>query len=296
MPAAARADDPRLSVLLPARNAGATIEEQLRALSNQTYSGPWELLVIDNGCTDDTLDVVARWIDKVPTLRVVDARDQPGLAHARNVGVRAARADVVMFCDADDEVDQRWLEAMSRAIEGADLVSGHLDVQTVNDPDVVFWRGGSPTEGGLKQAHGYLGHAVGANFAIRRSVYLEVGGCDERFRVCSDDVDLSWRVQEAGHRVAFAPDAVVRYRLRAGLRDAVRQQWIYGRAEALLYRKFRPRMRRQRGPEVAYVWFYLVTRVHQLVRGRRLRGWWLALAAYRLGRLRGSFEQRVLWW
>jgi hypothetical protein len=64
----------------------------------------------------------------------------------------------------------------------------------------------------------------------------------------------------------------------------------------MLYRKFRPRMRRAPFTDAARTWLYLLTRVHQVVRGRRLRGRWVALAAYRIGRLRGSIEQRVLWW
>ena len=285
-----------MSVVLPVRNAGTTIEDQLRALAAQTVREGWELLVVDNGCTDDTLEIVDRWAHAFPSLRVVDARATPGLARARDAGVAAARGDFVAFCDADDEVAPGWVGALLAASREADLVAGHLEVDTLNDPMVVYWRGGSPTADGLKKAHGYLGHAVGANFAIRRSAYEQVGGCDPQFRICSDDVDLSWRVQEAGFRITFAPDAVVHYRFRPSVRDVARQQWKYGRAEAGLYLKFRPRMRRYPFSEVARTWFYLVTRVHQLVRGPQLRGRWIALAAYRAGRLRGSLEHRVLWW
>jgi glycosyltransferase involved in cell wall biosynthesis len=289
-------DTPSISVVLPVRNAAATIEAQLRALAAQALEASWELLVVDNGCIDGTLEIVAKWTDEIPLVRIVDARDVAGLSHARNAGVAAARAEWVAFCDADDEVDPGWLEALTAAGDEADMLAGPLEVNSLNDPDVVYWRGGSPTDEGLKLAHGYLGHAVGANFAIRRAAYLEVGGCDRQFRTCSDDVDLSWRVQEAGFRIAFVRDAVVHYRFRPGVRDVARQQWNYGRAEAALYRKFRPRMRRQPLSEVARIWFYLFTRVHQIVRGSRLRGRWIALAAYRTGRIRGSLDQRVLWW
>jgi glycosyltransferase involved in cell wall biosynthesis len=293
---AASGDPPSISVVLPVRNAAATIADQLRSLAAQTMSSDWELLVVDNGCVDETLDVVARWAAQIPRIRIVDARDTPGLSHARNAGVAAARGEFVAFCDADDEVDAHWLRELSAATTDADLIAGHLEVDSLNDPDVVYWRGGSPTSEGLKMAYQYLGHAVGANFAIRRAAFLDVGGCDPQFRICSDDVDLSWRAQEAGYRIAFAPGAVVHYRFRPGVRDVVRQQWNYGRAEAALYRKFRPRMRRQSLVVVARTWWYLFTRLHQTVRGHRLRGRWMALAAYRTGRLRGSLDQHVLWW
>lgn len=74
-----------VSVLLPVRDGVTTIGEQLAALATQTYGGPWELLIIDDGSSDGTLDVVTRWRDRLPQLRIVSAGGN-GVAHARNVG------------------------------------------------------------------------------------------------------------------------------------------------------------------------------------------------------------------
>lgn len=292
--ASAASDEDGISVVLCVRNAASTIGEQLEALSRQTFDR-WELVVVDNGCTDGTLDIVEAWRAQLPDVRVVAAHERAGLAYARNVGVRAAVRPAIAFCDGDDAVDANWLTVLWRDLQRFDHVGGALDVTKLSDPDAIFWRDGSPTRNGLYVAHGYLPHPVGANFAVWRNVYLEVGGCDEQFIACSDDVDLSWRIQEAGRTLGFSPEAIVNYRLRSSMRDVVKQRWAYGRTEGLLRRKYGSKMKVQ--PLMPYLKFMLrvVPRVDHLIRSRKLRGRWLCLVSYRGGRLYGALQNRVMW-
>ena len=74
--------------------------------------------------------------------------------------------------------------------------------------------------------------------AFRRSALLKVGGCDPQFRAAGDDVDLCWRIQEAGGTLGFSPAAVVWHHRRDRLRTYLKQQAGYGRAEAMLERKW----------------------------------------------------------
>jgi GT2 family glycosyltransferase len=288
---------PTASVILCVRNGETTVADQVAALSTQDYPGPWELVIVDNGSTDASVSVArASWTHPSADLRVVTAMDRAGLAYARNVGVQAATGSVVVFCDADDVADPGWLGALMQAMRSADLAGGHLDVDQLNPTYAASWRGGSPTQEGLRPVHGNLPHAVGANMAVRRDRFLAVGGCDEQFSICSDDVDLCWRLQEAGDVLVYAPDAVMHYRLRARLRDAMRQQWQYGRAEGALKQKHGERMPRDSAATVRAVWSTLLLRPDWLLRGRTLRGRWLCVAAYRLGRLAGAYRFRVKWW
>jgi hypothetical protein len=81
-------------------------------------------------------------------------------------------------------------------------------------------------------------HLPGCNLAVRRDALLEIDGFDPRFRVAGDDVDVCWRLTEAGHTLGFHPAALVWHRRRASVRAYWRQQRGYGRAEALLERKW----------------------------------------------------------
>ncbi|HVV75220.1 MAG TPA: glycosyltransferase [Mycobacteriales bacterium] len=288
-------DSDGISVVLCVRNAATTVGEQLEGLSRQTFQS-WELILVDNGCTDATLEVVDSWLPQLPSVTVVRAHERAGLAYARNVGVAAANRAAIAFCDGDDVVDANWLSALWDALQSADHVGGHLDVTGLNDADTVYWRTGSPTEDGLYRAHGYLPHPIGANFAVWRTVYLDVGGCDEQFVICSDDVDLSWRIQRAGGSLGYTPDAIVQYRLRSSLRQAARQQWTYGRAEARLFKKYRTEMRRPALSQALQEWIRVLPRIDRFFRGRRLRGAWVCFIAYRAGRIRGGLEHHVAWW
>lgn len=294
--APARAQVPRISVVMPVRNVGQTVAKQLAALAAQTYRGWWELVVADNGSTDNTLAVVREWSDRLPVIRIVDASVRPGITYARNTGAAIAEGDLIAFCDGDDAVDRGWLEAIGSAAAGADLIGGHVDIEDLNDTDVRQWRS-SPTSGGLPAPMGLWTHVVGANFAVWRNVYWDVGGCDEAFTAGGDDVDLSWRIQLAGGTIAFAPDAVVHYRLRPDLRSTHRQVMAYGISAALLYRKFRRYgCERPSLPGTARYWIKLLRRAPQQLARPAQRGGWVVDASYQWGRVWGALRHRVLFW
>src|SRR5207244_3518041 len=90
-----------ISVIVPVYNAMPMLAEQLEALSKQTYRGPWELIIADNGSSDGSREIAEAWRSRIPSLRVVDASARRGPATARNVGVEAATGGLLAFCDAD---------------------------------------------------------------------------------------------------------------------------------------------------------------------------------------------------
>lgn len=222
---------PLASVVIPVRNGAHGIARQLTALAQQDVAARLEVIVADNGSTDRTAAVALAHHAGFQDLRVVDAGAHPGVNHARNAGVLAARAEKVLFCDHDDEVHAGWAAAMIRALDDADLVGGRL-ILTQEDT------GGAHVIGevsALRTALGYLPYAVGADLGVRRAAALDVGGFDESFRRGHDEVDFCWRVQQNGSTIAFAPDAVVTYRQRRGARDRARQSYHSARTSILLW-------------------------------------------------------------
>jgi len=103
----------------PLFNAANTIVFNLRHLL--ASSEPWEVIVSNNGSTDETVAIVEQYQDKLPNLRIVDSSDQRGAAHARNVGALAAAGEALAFCDADDEVPagvRLWVRHSSMTSHG----------------------------------------------------------------------------------------------------------------------------------------------------------------------------------
>ena len=281
-----------ISVVIPVRDAAAVLSGQLRALADQQVDEPWEVVIADNGSADDLAAVVAVWRERIPGLRIVDASDRVGVSHARNAGVRAARGDRILFCDADDEAAPAWVAVMGAALRDHPAVGGRLDRRRLSPPgaqrdelmvstDLVPWPGFWP-------------FASGANCGVRAEVFAEVGGFDESFQAGGDDVAFSWRLHQLGHEPRFVPEAVVHYRERSGWRAAARQAYGYGRQDPRLYGRFAPAGMPPSGwCQAARTWAHLVVYAPRYWRSAPGRAQWVRTAARRVGRITGSVELRT---
>lgn len=220
------------SVILCVKNGGDLLLVQLDAIARQEAAVDWELLVVDNGSTDNTASLVRRWLSEHPSVpgRLLDASHRVGLAAARNLGAAASERDLLLFCDADDEADPHWVQGLADALQVDPMAAGFLELTRLNAPKLLQQRANLlPTN--PESAYGRP-FAVGANFGIRRETYVEVGGCDEALLNAGEDLDLSWRVMALGHHIGRASAAVMHYRLRSDTKSYLRQQYLYGKAGA----------------------------------------------------------------
>src|SRR5262245_47230314 len=192
-----------VSVVVPVRNGAEVIAGQLAALARQDFTGAWEVVVADNGSTDATPAVVEEWADRLPSLWVASAGAHPGINVARNAGAGAADGDLLLFCDADDEVAPGWVSAMAAALAHADLVGGPVEQFDDRGRD----RGVLQAER-LATSLGFLPFTIGANLGVRRSAFEAAGGFDEHWPILGgDDIDFCWRAQLAGALIGYAPGA-----------------------------------------------------------------------------------------
>lgn len=228
----------KLSVVIACYNGARTIGQQLGALAAQRGAALWEIVVADNGSTDDSLRVVNAYASRIPNLRVVNADDKRGTAHARNVGARAATGNAIAILDQDDMVASGWLAAITRALHEHDFVACRREDAELN-PDWARVARPTPQQRGLIDDGRFLPHGGGCSLAFRREVFDAVGGFDESFRYL-DDVDFCYRVQLAGTPLHFVPDALLHYRLRDTLRDIYRQSRNYAEETVAIYVKYLP--------------------------------------------------------
>lgn len=281
-----------VSVIVPVYNAADTIGIQLQALSRQTYRGEWELVVSDNGSTDETGLILRNhpFGDSVK-FTVVDSSKKPGTAYARNRGVACSKGEFLAFTDADDLVHEDWLAELVSAATSYDAVAGEIEIERLNSAEAFTWRPLS-TPGQSFTDPQFLPYFMGCNFGVWRSVLNEVGGFDEAFKPAGEDVELAWRIQKAGFTLGLQPKAIVSYRLRSSLTETCRQLRHYGVSDSRLYAKFREHgMRRMRGRELSALTFLVLLQNPLLptVLTRTNRGMWLARMSYVLGRVQGYF-------
>ena len=230
-----------IAVIIPALNAAETLPHQLEALANQEGADPFEVLVCDNGSTDGTPGLVTIWADRL-NIRLVDASDAKGAAHARNRGALAATAEMLLFCDADDYVSPNWVKRMSDTLaEDGVVVAG--PVLWITDETPV---GYIPVDGrNLSNCDeyvpymGFLPCILAGSLGIRRSDFLAIGGFDNSYGAGCEDVDFSWRAQLHGLEVRVARESILYYRPRTGTGARFRQARGYTSASILLWQRFR---------------------------------------------------------
>ncbi len=291
-PAADDGATPRISVVIPVLDAAEWLGHQLAALAAQDVPVPWEVLVADNGSTDETVDVALSWRKDLP-LRLVDASERRGINHARNRGSAEARGELLLYCDGDDAVHPGWLAAYWRARDAWDLAGGLVETATLNDDRALALTRQESVRG--LSTFGWMQTFMGCNFAVHRAVHEDIDGFDETFVGGCDDIDFAFRAQLAGHRLGFVPDAVVAYRLRDSLRGAARQYYAYGQTRARLYRKFRSRgMPRRSWRHTARTYALTLYHLPQvLTTDGRAR--WVVQAAFLVGMLTGSVHDHTIY-
>ncbi|MHB1562034.1 MAG: glycosyltransferase, partial [Isosphaeraceae bacterium] len=222
-------ETPRFSVVVCAYNGGETLADCLASLLALNYPD-YEIILVDDGSTDDTRAIIERF----PQVRAIRQANQ-GLSEARNVGLKAATGSIVAYTDADCVVDPDWITLLVHQLQesGAAAVGGpNLSPDDGRLAACVAASPGQPTHVLLSDQ--VAEHIPGCNMAYRREALLAVAGFDPDYRKAGDDVDLCWRLEDAGMWITFAPGAFVWHHRRQTPRAYFRQQAGYGEAEALL--------------------------------------------------------------
>jgi len=224
---------PKVSVVVCTFNGSRTIAECLGALQKLEYPD-FEVIIINDGSTDNT-----RAIAEGMGFNVVTTENR-GLSSARNTGWRLAKGWIVAYIDDDAMADPHWLYYLAHMF----MTSDHAGVGGPNlaplhsSPiaDCVANAPGGPTHVLLTDEEAE--HIPGCNMAFKRTCLEAIDGFDTTFRIAGDDVDLCWRLQKQGWTLGFSPSAVVWHHRRNKVKQYLKQQLNYGKAEAMLELKW----------------------------------------------------------
>jgi glycosyltransferase involved in cell wall biosynthesis len=285
---------PDISVIIPVHNAASTLVEQLDAVESGAAEAPrYEIIVVDNRSTDDSARVAREWASTHGVdLRVIDAHEQPGEPFARNVGLRAARAERVAFCDADDRVTPTWLASMAAALDSADYATGPIDMDTLNPPWIANVRGRAVVTG-RSQMYELVPYAHGCNMGFRRDTLLAIGGFDESY-LAGCDLDIAVRMWEHGYELEFSDGAGIHYRLRPSLRSTYHQGVFYGRYRTRIrHRLTEAAAMPARDPRNTRRLAWLVKMLPATFVSRSTRARWIWVTGQLVGEARGNREFRT---
>ena len=217
---------PEYTIVIPAFQAATTISECINALNAQTVPREqYEVIVVDDGSTDETAEAAREaGADQVVTCQ------HKGPSVTRNTGVEAANSEIILFTDADCIPLPTWIEEITapfqdRSIDGAKgtyrtqqhtLVARFVQLEYENKYDKMRGRE-------------CIDFIDTYSAAYRRRVFRETGGFDPAFPVAAnEDVEFSYRVAQLGHRLVFAPKAVVYHRHADTILKYVRRKYHVG--------------------------------------------------------------------
>lgn len=249
---------PKVSVVVASYNGDRTLNACLESLSRLNYPD-YEVILVDDGSTDATPQLAQqfRWgksetpssSEPAPQQLVISAEHgrfryfrhgtNLGLSVARNTGIAAATGEIVAFTDSDCRADEDWLYYLVGDLLSSEFAGmGGPNLLPPEDSAVasaVMVSPGGPAHVMLTDREAE--HIPGCNMAFYKSALNEIGGFDPLFMKAGDDVDLCWRLQQAGMKIGFSPAAFVWHYRRSNVGAYLKQQRGYGEAEALLVRK-----------------------------------------------------------
>ena len=278
---------PKISIVIPVLNGTTVLPTQLRCLEQQDFSQEWEVVVADNGSTDDIATVIADWADRLPNLRLVRAGSFPGDGYAKHVGAMMARSERIAMCDADDLVSRSWVRAMYEGLDHDPMVTGPVRM-------VPFEAGLSDTV--LFDDHESYSHhppqhrgqpyAPGCNCGFRAEALPEGYAADY---VTAGDGATSFRARLLGYEVAWCPDARILRRRRPDGRQSLQRSVASGVGLAKLDREFAGRLWPPRRPRLLRRSAWVLLHVPELLREPG-RGRW----SYEVGALIGTSIETIL--
>jgi len=232
-----------ISVVVPFRNAEHTIRACLEALATQAMQ-PKEIIMVDNGSTDGSGEVVLAFIRERNALNVCLVKETKiGPSAARNRGIKEAGGEIVAFTDSDCVPDKHWLEKVEQAFRNPDTGAVAGRVRGLNPTSVIdkfhamFTMQGSPEAQNFCEFTLLRGGFPTANLTVRKLLLDSLGGFDENMKIYSEDYDLCARIYQAGFCIRYEPLAVVYHQHRNTLKGTWFQSFGFGKGHPILLKR-----------------------------------------------------------
>lgn len=226
-----------VSVIVVNYNGRHWLERCLVAIREQLTAGD-EIILVDNGSTDGSVELVR---ERISGVRVLVLPRNFGFAGGNNAGARVATGAYLVFLNNDTIPQAGWLKALREPLDGDQAIGlATSRIVYLHDPSVIDSAGDGYLRAGgaFKRFHGQdfalanesgdVFGACGAACIVRRDLFVELGGFDEDFFMVYEDVDFSYRAKLLGHRCAYVAEAVVHHAGSATLRRSSEAAVFYG--------------------------------------------------------------------
>lgn len=226
----------KYSLIIPAYNSEKTITFCLNAALGQSISKDiYEVIVIDDGSTDNTAEFVSRYNE----IKLIRQKNQ-GPAVARNRGAREAQGEILVFTDSDCNIDAEFIENIGSQFEKFPQIVGVQGSYKTKQKEFVARFGQVEIETRyIKMSQNKYIDFIGTYAAAyRANIFHKYGGFDTSFpAACGEDAEFSYRLNEDGHKLVFSPQAFVYHQHPSTLKQYLRTKFYRGFWRVRLHKK-----------------------------------------------------------
>jgi glycosyltransferase involved in cell wall biosynthesis len=229
----------QISIVIPTFNRRELLEEAIDSIAMQTYGGRFELIIVDDGSSDGTEQMVRQKAQSVSFPLVYLSQTNAGPATARNNGIHHARADLIAFTDSDCTVDKRWLEVLVRHFSNPEIAgAGGIAVSKREDTLSKYFDYTGLYNSRLFPDKPGVNYLLTLNACYRKQALIDVGMFSQDFtHPGGEDPELCIRLRNKGYRLVFEPNAIVVHNHKADLAEFYTTFYRYGAGKALIFKK-----------------------------------------------------------
>ncbi|ESA36800.1 glycosyl transferase family 2 [Leptolyngbya sp. Heron Island J] len=208
--------DPLVSVIVPAYNAAVFLPSVIQSVLAQSYAN-WELLIINDGSTDNTQEIVNQYCETDDRIQLV-SRENSGVSVSRNLGAQLANGELVAFLDSDDLWHQEKLSSHINYMHNhPDVGVSFARVELISSDGETTNKLTNNITKSLKPEDFFYSNptVTTSNFVIRKSVFQELNGFDESMQY-NEDIDLLFRISiQDKWKIEGIDQVLVQYRLHS---------------------------------------------------------------------------------
>ncbi len=213
-----------VTVAIPCYNGAPFLETTIRSVLAQRRPAD-EVLVVDDGSADESAAIAAKY-----PVRLISHATNQGLSAVRNSAITETAGDILAFIDVDASADPVWLEKLlesytDRGVSGV----GGAGIESNIQNGVDRWRQLHASQGHGNRLLDNAPYLFGLNMSFRVDALRSVGGFDTNLRTNAEDMDIGYRLNDAGYRLVYRPDALVYHQRHDDLESMRRTiyRWYY---------------------------------------------------------------------
>jgi len=210
----------KVSVYIPCFNAEKHIEGCIKSVLSQSYPVD-EILIIDDGCTDKTIEKASKY-----NVKIFRNKENKGLAFSRNKGILKAKNEFVASIDADIILDKKWLENLMKDFTNDKIagVCGNLE-EHYEKRIADFWRLIHMKQNWGKKKIINPKFLFGSNCLFRKKAIKDAGFYNIKYRTNYEDVDMSKRLKHQGHKLIYEPKAKASHLKNDSMTSVLKSSW-----------------------------------------------------------------------